>query len=220
MKKYIVESQGTFFLVFAGTGAIIVNTITGGILGHTGVALVWGLIIIVLIYAIGDISGAHMNPAITIAFWAAKRLKGKEVLPYIVAQSVGAIAASFLLSYLFPKDKYLGSTIPSGTWHQSFVLEVMLTFLLMYVVLNVSIGAKEKGFRAGSSIGATVGLMALFAGPISGASMNPVRSLAPAIVSGHTESLWVYMVATILGAILAVFMCRFARNQDCCDVNC
>lgn len=216
MKNYIVELQGTFFLVFTGTGAIIVNTITGDALGHVGVAVTWGLIVMTLIYANGDISGAHMNPAVTIAFWAAKRLKGKEVIPYMLAQLLGAIAASLLLSYLFPGDKYLGSTLPSGEWHKSFILEIIITFLLMYVILNVSTGAKEKGIMAGSAIGATVGLAAMFAGPVSGASMNPARSIAPAMVSGHTESLWIYIVATTIGALLAVSMCQFTRKQDCC----
>lgn len=218
-KNYITELIGTFFLVFAGTGAMVVNDATGA-LGHVGIAISWGLIVMVLIYAIGDISGAHMNPAVTIAFWIAKRFSFKELIPYIVAQIVGAFAASLLLRFMFPINETLGASLPLGAWEQSFIFEVILTFLLMFVILNVSTGAKEKGIMAGSAIGATVGLEAMFAGPICGASMNPARSIAPAIVSGHTEYLWVYIIATILGASIAVLACKFTRNENCCDGNC
>jgi len=213
MRNYISEIIGTFFLVFAGCGAMVVNTYSGGALGHVGVAMTWGLIVMVIIYTIGDISGAHLNPAVTIAFWIAKRFKGKEVLPYIVAQSIGAFLASFALKNMFPADETLGASLPSSTWQQSFVMEVILTFLLMYVILNVSSGAKEKGIMAGTAIGATVGLEAMFAGPVCGASMNPIRSIAPAVVSGHTEYLWAYVVSTILGAILAVFAFKLTRKE-------
>lgn len=220
MRNYISEIIGTFFLVFAGTGAMVVNNYSGGALGHVGIAITWGLIVMVIIYAIGDTSGAHLNPAVTIAFWLAKRFKGKEVFPYVVAQLTGAFLASFALKIMFPEDLTLGASLPSGSWQQSFVMEVILTFLLMFVILNVSVGSKEKGIMAGSAIGATVGLEAMFAGPVSGASMNPARSIAPAFVSGHTEYLWAYVVATILGASLAVLSCRFTRSEGCCDGNC
>lgn len=218
-KNYIIEFIGTFFLVFAGTGAMVINDTTGA-LGHVGVAITWGLIVMVLIYAIGDTSGAHMNPAVTIAFWIAKRFQLNNVLPYIIAQLIGAFSASLLLAYLFPTNETLGASLPYDTWQQSFIFEVILTFLLMYVILNVSTGAKEKGIMAGSAIGATVGLEAMFAGPICGASMNPARSIAPAIVSGRTEFLWVYISATIIGAILAVLACKLTRNENCCDGEC
>ena len=213
MRSYISEIIGTFFLVFAGCGAMVVNSYSGGALGHVGVAMTWGLIVMVIIYTIGDISGAHLNPAVTIAFWIAKRFKGKEVLPYILAQSIGAFLASFTLKVMFPADETLGASLPSSSWEQSFIMEVILTFLLMYVILNVSSGAKEKGIMAGTAIGATVGLEAMFAGPVCGASMNPIRSIAPAVVSGHTEYLWAYIVATFLGAILAVFAFRLTRKE-------
>ena len=211
MKKYLTELIGTFFLVFVGCGAMVINNHVGGEISHVGVALSWGLIVMVLIYSIGDISGAHLNPAVTIGFWVSKRFPLKKVLPYIVAQIVGALIASFSLKYLFPLDETLGASLPSGTWQQSFVFEVILTFLLMFVILNVSTGAKEKGIMAGAAIGATVGMEAMFAGPICGASMNPARSIAPAVASGHTEYLWAYIVATILGAILAVFVFKLTR---------
>ena len=213
MRNYISEIIGTFFLVFAGCGAMVVDVYSGGALGHVGVAMTWGMIVMVIIYAIGDISGAHLNPAVTLGFWVAKRFKGKEVLPYIVAQSIGAFLASFALRVMFPLDETLGASLPSSTWEQSFVMETILTFLLMYVILNVSSGAKEKGIMAGAAIGATVGLEAMFAGPVCGASMNPIRSIAPAVVSGHTEHLWAYVVSTILGAIFAVFVFKLTRKE-------
>jgi len=220
LRNCIAELLGTFFLIFAGCGAMVIDNYSGGALGHVGVAMTWGLIVMVIIYTIGDTSGAHLNPAVTIAFWIAKRFEGKEVIPYILFQSIGAFLAAFVLRIMFPADEILGASLPSGSWEQSFIMEVILTFLLMYVILNVSSGAKEKGIMAGTAIGATVGLEAMFAGPVSGASMNPIRSIAPAIVSGHTEHLWAYVVATLLGASLAVLMCRFTRNEECCHGNC
>jgi aquaporin NIP len=157
-----------------------------------------------MIYAMGDISGAHMNPAVTVAFTIAKRFELKQVLPYIVSQTIGALLASLTLKYLFPTSQTLGATLPSGTAIQSFVLEIILTFFLMLVIINVATGSKEKGMFAGLAIGSTVLLEAMFAGPVSGASMNPIRSIAPALVSGHTEHLWVYIVAPILGALFAI----------------
>jgi aquaporin NIP len=205
MKKYIAEAIGTFSLVFCGTGAIVINEVTGGVVTHVGIAITFGLIILAMIYALGDISGAHMNPAVTIAFAVAKRLNVKETLPYIISQVIGGFLASICLRFLFPQNINLGATVPAGTDLQSFVLEIILTFLLMFVIMNVSTGAEEKGITAGIAIASVVGLEAMFAGPICGASMNPVRSLAPGIVSGHYNSLWIYMTAPVIGAIIAVF---------------
>jgi len=213
MKKYIIEFIGTYFLVFVGCGAMVINTHVGGDITHVGVAVSWGLIVMVLIYAIGDISGAHLNPAVTLGFYIAKRFQIKEVTPYIIAQLIGALVASYTLRVLFPESETLGASLPSGTWQQSFIFEVILTFLLMFVILNVSTGAKEKGIMAGAAIGATVGLEAMFAGPICGASMNPARSIGPAIASGHLEYLWAYIIATLLGAILAVFAFNMTRDK-------
>ena len=214
MRKYITEFIGTFFLVFVGCGVMVINTYVGGAITHVGVAMSWGLIVMVLIYSIGDISGAHMNPAVTIGFWVSKRFPLKEVFPYVGVQVLGALAASFALKFLFPLDETLGASLPSGTWQQSFIFEIILTFLLMFVILNVSTGAKEKGIMAGAAIGATVGLEAMFAGPICGASMNPARSIGPALASGHTEHLWAYIVSTILGAILAVLVFKLTRKEE------
>ena len=197
------EFFGTFMLIFAGTGAVVANAQTGAVT-HVGVALTFGLIVLALIYAFGDISGAHFNPAVTLGFVTAGRFPAVAAGPYIVAQVAGAFAASVLLRVLFPESTTLGETIPSGTDMQSFGLEVVLTWFLMLVILCVSSGAKEKGITAGIAVGAVIGLEAMFAGPICGASMNPARSLAPGVVSGSTESLWVYLAAPVLGALLAV----------------
>jgi len=218
MKKLLAESIGTFALVFAGTGAIVINAASNGGVTQVGIALTFGLIVLAMIYAIGDISGAHLNPAVTSAFWLSGRFPGRQVFPYIFAQCLGAMAASGILRFLFPSDLTLGTTVPAGTDMQSFVLELILTFLLMFVILNVSVGAKEKGITAGMAIGAVIGLEAMFAGKICGASMNPARSLAPAIVSGHLEHLWIYLVAPVAGAWLAVFACRGCQDTACCPL--
>jgi aquaporin NIP len=204
MKKYIAEVIGTFALVFCGTGAIVINQQTGGVIGHAGIAATFGLIVAAMIYTIGDISGAHLNPAVTIGFWIARLFPAKEILPYIVSQCVGAFIASFALKFLFPINETLGTTLPAGPAMQSFVLEFILTFILMFVILHVANGSKEQGMFAGIAIGSVILLEAMFAGPISGASMNPARSLSPAVVSGHTEYLWIYIFAPLVGAAIAV----------------
>ncbi len=217
MKAYISELIGTFALVFAGTGAIIINDISGGVISHLGIALTFGLIVMSMIYSLGDISGAHINPAVTIGFWIAGRLPNHKVLPYIISQSIGALLASIILFFLFPQHSTLGATLPSGSIFQTFVLEVILTFFLMFVIINVSTGAKEKGLMAGTAIGATVALEAMFAGPISGASMNPARSIGPAVVSGQLGELWIYILAPLLGAYLGVMCCKCVRERGCCN---
>ena len=219
MKKYTSEAFGTFALVFAGTGAIIANEVSGGDVTHVGVALTFGLVVMAMIFAIGDVSGAHINPAVTISFWLSGRTKGSEVLPYIGFQLIGALAASGLLRVLFwEHESNLGATIPSGAWWQSLIFEIILTFILMFVILNVSHGPKEKGLTAGIAVGGVVALEALFAGPISGATMNPARSLGPAVASGEFSFLWVYFVAPVVGAALAVPLCRCVNDEECCAI--
>ena len=209
--------MGTFALVFAGTGAIITNDITHGAVTNTGVALTFGMVVLTMIYAVGDVSGAHFNPAVTLGFFAAGRLAGKMVLPDVLSQFSGALAASLLLRGLFPQHSTLGTTAPAGPALQSLIFEIVLTALLMFVILNVSVGAKERGITAGIAVGSVIALEALFAGPISGASMNPARSLAPALVSQHLAHLWIYLIAPVAGALLAVVGCRCIR-KDCCSV--
>ena len=205
MKKYFAEFIGTFALIFCGTGAIIINQETNGVIGHAGIAATFGLIVMCMIYTFGEISGAYLNPAVTIGFALSGRFEKKEVLPYIASQITGAFLATLVLKFLFPLNHNLGATLPAGSQMQSFVLEVILTYFLMLVILNVSQGSKETGLFAGIAIGGMVLLEAMFAGPICGASMNPARSLSPAIVSGHISDLWIYIFAPILGVILAVF---------------
>lgn len=218
IKKCFAESLGAFALVFAGTGAIVINDVSGGSVTHVGIALTFGLVILAMIYAVGDISGAHFNPAVTSAFWLSGRFPANLVIPYIASQCSGAFAASGILYFLFPVHGTLGSTLPAGAEMQSFFLELILTFLLMFVILNVSTGSKEKGITAGIAVGAVIGLEAMFAGSICGASMNPARSLAPAIVSGHLEHLWIYLTAPFAGAWLAIFACRGCHDSACCPL--
>ena len=204
MKKYIAETIGTFALVFCGTGAVIIDQESGGAVSHVGIAITFGLIVMAMIYALGNISGAHLNPAVTIAFAISKRFPFNQVFPYIISQVTGALLASLVLRFLFPGNPLLGATMPHNSEWQSFVLELILTFFLMLVIINVATGSKEQGMFAGLAIGSTVLLEAMFAGPVCGASMNPARSLAPALISGHLEHLWIYLTATIIGAVTAI----------------
>ena len=221
MKKYISEFIGTFSMVFCGTGAMTINEVTGGEVTHVGIAITWGLIVMAMIYAFGETSGAHFNPAVTIAFAYAKKFSWKEVPIYIIAQILGAFVASLILWFLFSSCEILGATIPTVDVWRAFVLELLLTFFLMVVIINVSTGSKEMGVVAGIAIGGVVLLEAMFAGPITNASMNPARSIAPAIVSGNLQHLWMYITAPILGALLAVVSCQLVKEDNCCsDENC
>jgi aquaporin Z len=209
------EAIGAFVLIFAGTGAIIVNQETAA-LGHVGIALTFGLVVMALIYALGDVSGAHFNPAVTLAFALGGRFPWAKVPGFLIAQLLGGLSASATLHGLFPLDPLLGATLPKGTEMQSFILEMILTWFLMLTVLSVSCGAKEKGITAGLAIGAVICLEAMFAGPICGASMNPMRSLAPALVSGHLEHLWIYLAGPFLGAALALPAAWVLQGKNCC----
>jgi len=220
MKNYISEFIGTFAMIFCGTGAMTINEVTGGDVTHVGIGITWGLIVMAMIYAFGEISGAHFNPAVSIAFAYAKKFSWKEVPKYILFQLAGAFSASLLLMWLFPKSELLGATIPTVDVWRAFVLEMILTYFLMVVIINVSTGSKEVGMMAGIAIGSVVLLEALFAGPITNASMNPARSLAPNIVSGNIEGLWLYIFAPIIGALLAVVSCKFVKYENCCDEEC
>ena len=209
MRKYVVEGITTFCLVFCGTGAIVINEVTDGTIGHLGIALSFGLIVTIMIYTFGNISGAHMNPAVSFVCFVQKEMPFTEFAKCILAQASGAILASVLLKMLFPDSVSLGATIPAGSDLQSFVLEVFLSFMLMLVIERV----KSNATMAGIIIGGVVALEALFAGPICGASMNPVRSLAPALVSGHYQSLWIYLTAPFIGMYLGSMTSRFISSQ-------
>ena len=217
MKKFAAEFIGTFTLVFTGTGAIVINETTRGAITHVGIALTFGLVVTAMIYAVGDVSGAHLNPAVTIGFFAARRVNAQVVLPYILSQLLGAISASLFLRLLFPLNANLGGTHPSGSAAQSFVLELILATILMFVILSVSTNGKEKGITAAIAIGSVIALEALFAGPISGASMNPARSLAPALVSLRFDGLWIYLLAPMVGAFFGIGVCKAVHEKGCCS---
>jgi len=214
MRKYVSEAIGTFAIVFCCTGAGIINQEVPGSVSHVGIAITCGLIVASMIYALGEISGAHFNPAVTISFWASKHFPFKEVMPYIISQVIGALLASLLLKILFPLNINLGSTLPHGSYSQSFIFEFILTFILMLVILNVAKGTKEQGLFAGIAIGSIVLLEVMFAGPISGSSMNPARSFAPAVVSGNVDALYIYILAPIAGALASTFLWRFLVKES------
>lgn len=201
MKKYLAEAIGTYCLVFMGTGAIVVNDVSHGQVTSVGISLAFGLVVLAMIYAVGHVSGAHLNPAVTLGFFSSGRLAGRLVMPYIAAQLIGAVLASATLNLMFSGSS-LGITLPSGSMLQSFVMEFILTAVLMFVILGVATGAREEGILAGVAIGATIALEALVGGPISGASMNPARSFGPALLTGHFASHWLYWLAPILGSVI------------------
>ncbi|MDX1924897.1 MAG: aquaporin [Pirellulaceae bacterium] len=213
-RRLVSETFGTFALVFAGTGAIVSNDLSGGVVTHVGIAITFGLIVLAMIYALGDISGAHLNPAVTLGLFFAKRFDVNWVLPYIASQCLGAILASLTLRFLCPAHETLGATLPSGSDAQSFILEFLLTFILMFVILRVSSPTNKQPQLGGVVIGSVVALEALFAGPICGASMNPARSLGPALVSMQVSSLWIYLTATCLGAVGSVYLSVFLQPAN------
>ena len=213
MKKYLAEFIGTFALVFCGTGAVVVNSLSSNSLGLLGISATFGIIITAMIYIFGSISGAHLNPAVTIGLSAGKKIQGKETVGYIISQILGAFFASRLLFLIFPETKTLGETMPNGGVFPAFILELVLTFFLMLTILGIT-SKKEHSHLAGIVIGIVVTGIILFAGPISGGSFNPARSIAPALVSGNIMSLWIYIIAPILGSILAMFIWLYFNIKE------
>ncbi|MBD0308961.1 MAG: aquaporin [Microcoleus sp. T1-bin1] len=212
-REAIGEFLGTFILVFAGTGAVMVNKTSAGSVTHLGISFVFGAVVTAMIYALGHISGAHFNPAVSLGVWATGFFPKYKVLPYVLAQCAGAIAASQLLLITLGEVANLGATIPlNGNWLQSLILETVLTFILMFVILGSGLDRRAHIGFAGIAIGLTVGLEAAFMGPITGASMNPARSLGPALIGGIWNHHWVYWVAPIWGAQLAVAVYRELSN--------
>lgn len=219
-KGYIAEAIGTFSLVFCGTGVIVINEFTGATMTHMCIAMTFGLIVMGMIVAFGEISGAHINPAVTIGFVFAKEVPWKEVPACCISQILGAFATGGILLFLFPENELLGSTLPQIDVLRIFIMEVPLTFFLMQVIINISTSSKEMGILAGIAIGGIVLLEALMACPITIASMNPGRSVSPAVVSGHLKYLWLYILATVIRALLAVTSCKLVKEYPCCDEDC
>ncbi|WP_272149472.1 MIP/aquaporin family protein [Tenacibaculum aiptasiae] len=213
MRKYIAEFIGTFALVFCGTGAVIVNSLSEGSLGLLGISVAFGIVIMGIIYVFGAFSGAHINPAVTIALAVGKLMPKREVIHYVIAQVLGAFLASVLLCLAFPETQTLGETLPSGGIISSFALETVLTFFLMLTILGIT-SQKEYSHLAGIVIGVFVTGIILIAGPISGGSFNPARSLAPAVLSGNIHSLWIYIIAPILGSVLAMLLWKFMVSEE------
>jgi MIP family channel proteins len=207
------EAIGTFALVFAGCGAIMVNAKTDA-LGHLGVAASFGLVIMVMIYAVGHISGAHFNPAVSLAFALTRHFPWPRLLAYWAAQITGAVAAAALLRSSLGDVANIGATVPSGSDGQAFLWEVVLTFFLMFVIMAVATDTRAVGEAAAIAIGGTVALDALFGGPITGASMNPARSLGPALIAPEFTALWVYLLAPLVGAAGGALAYQFVRGEQ------
>jgi MIP family channel proteins len=212
LRALVAEAIGTFALVFAGCGAIMVDAKTHQ-LGHVGVAITFGLVILFGIYAVGHISGAHFNPGVTFAFALSRHFPWPRALGYWGAQLTGALAAAALLRASLGNVADVGATLPSGSQGLSFLWELVLTFFLMFVIMAVATDTRAVGEAAAIAVGGTVLLDAMFGGPISGASMNPARSIGPALVSGNLHALWLYIVAPICGASLAALAYRFVRGE-------
>ena len=209
----MAELIGTFALVFAGAGAIMVDDKTHA-LGHVGVAITFGLVIMVMIYAVGHVSGAHFNPAVSFAFALTRHFSWTKLLGYWVAQAAGALIAAAILRGSLGNRAHIGATLPAGSQGQAFLWEAILTFFLMFVILSVATDTRAVGEAAAIAIGGTVGLDAMFGGPITGASMNPARSLGPALVSGDLHALWVYLLAPLVGAAVGGFAYQFVRREE------
>lgn len=213
VRSLAAEVFGTFALVFAGCGAIMVNSKTEA-LGHFGVAIAFGLVIMIMIYAVGHVSGAHFNPAVTLAFALTRHFPWPRVFLYWGAQVVGAISAALVLRASLGDIADIGATFPSGSDAQSFLWETILTVFLMFVIMAVATDTRAVGEAAAIAVGGTVALDALFGGPISGASMNPARSLGPALVSGDLQSLWIYLTAPLLGAAIGAVAYQLIRGDE------
>lgn len=213
IRRSLAEGVGTFALCFIGPGAAVVDAWTGGAVGHTGVSLAFALVVLAVIYSIGHLSGAHINPAVTVAFWASGRLPGRAVLPYVGAQSAGGIGACLLLVWLMG-DVSAGATTPSLDPARAFTLEMVLSFLLMFVIMAVATDDRVAGGFAGLVVGFTVGFCALMGGPLTGASMNPARSLGPAVASGVWTAHWLYWVAPVMGTVLGAWIYELLRPGE------
>ncbi|MET0306868.1 MAG: MIP family channel protein [Solirubrobacterales bacterium] len=213
LRRSAAEAIGAFALVFAGCGAIVTDAVRQGALGAVGVSLVFGLVIMAMVYATGHLSGAHLNPAVTIAFALTRHVPARETVAYVAAQLLGALAAAALLLAVWPSEPAsLGATVPSVGAGSAFAYEAVLTAFLMFVIMAVATDTRAVGAGAAIAIGGAVGLGALLGGPITGASMNPARSLGPGLVSGELQEIWIYVVAPVLGAAVGAFSYQLVRG--------
>jgi MIP family channel proteins len=212
VRALAAEVVGTFALVFVGAGAVVVDARTHA-LGHLGVALAFGLVVMAMVYAVGHVSGAHLNPAVSFAFALTRHFPWPRVARYWAAQAAGALLAALLLRGSLGNHAALGATLPTGTEAQSFLWEAVLSFFLMFVIMAVATDSRAVGEAAAIAVGGTVGLDALVGGPVSGASMNPARSLGPAVVSGELHALWLYLTAPLLGAALGAAAYQLVRGE-------
>jgi aquaporin NIP len=213
-RRAAAEGVAAFFLVVAGCGAIVANSVYHGALGAVGVALVFGLVIMVLVYATGHLSGAHINPAVTIGFTLTRHFPPRDAVAYIAAQLAGATAGALVLLVLWPDQPAdLGATVPTVAVGRAFLYELLLTALLMFVIMAVATDTRAVGQAAAIAIGGTIGLDALFGGPVTGASMNPARSFGPALVSGTWTDFWVYVAGPIAGAALGALAYQLVRGS-------
>jgi aquaporin NIP len=212
-RRALAEGMAAFALVFAGCGAVVANAVHGGALGTVGISLVFGLVIMVMIYAIGHLSGAHINPAVTLAFTLTRHFPPREAAAYVAAQVAGAVAAALVLLAIWPSEPaQLGATIPTIGAGSAFVYEAILTAFLMFVIMAVATDTRAVGAAAAIAIGGTIGLDALFGGPVTGASMNPARSLGPAVAAWEWHDIWIYVAAPLVGAALGGLAYQLVRG--------
>ncbi|HJQ65296.1 MAG TPA: MIP family channel protein [Gemmatimonadales bacterium] len=219
LRRLLAEVLGTFFLVLIGAGAIVVDGYSRGAVGHTGIALAFAFVVTAMVYALGHLSGAHINPAVTIAFWFARRFPRRDVIPYISAQLLGAVAASWVLRSAVGPVAHLGATLPSIQAGAAFAIEALLSFALMFVIMAVATDDRVADGFAGIAVGLTVGFCALTGGPLTGASMNPARSFGPALVGAVWTSHWIYWAAPIFGMMAAARTYEFLRGANALGVS-
>jgi aquaporin Z len=211
-RRLMAEGIGTFFLVLIGPGAVMVNAYSGGAIGYTGVALAFAFVVTAMVYALGHLSGAHINPAVTIGFWSVRRFPAREVGPYVLAQVLGAVAACAFLRAVLGPVGHVGATLPSLPVGAAFAVEWLLSFALMFVIMAVATDERAASGFAGVAVGLTVGFCALTGGPLTGASMNPARSFGPALIGGTWTAHWIYWIAPVTAMITAARVYDFLRG--------